>query len=96
MPGGLVAHVLMHGEHVSVENDNDGHVDEYALELKQWLIDNVKLVQYYDNFILNGCESLLFVKEISDESELIEIGVDIKEHQMIILSEIDKLSITKK
>eukprot|EP01083_Nonionella_stella_P137878 419505_1 len=51
---------------------------QHAL-VKQWL-NTTGLHQYYQTFIAHGYESLGIVVEITEE-ELLEIGVDSKEHQ---------------
>ena len=65
-------------------------------ELRKWLIHDVGLVEYYNNFVMNGYGCLAFVREIVNKSDLIDIGIDVKEHQIRILKEIKKLNVTTK
>ena len=85
-------------ETVGSENDayTQSQYDKKTLEtqkLRLWISDTVGLPQYYQVFLLNGYETLDFVKEIGDKQELTDIGIDYLEHQYQILAEVYKLKL---
>eukprot|EP01083_Nonionella_stella_P176265 616253_1 len=57
----------------------------------RWLTDDVKLPKYYDCFMQNGYECLLFVKDIDRKSELAEIGIKLPGHQTRLMKQIQLL-----
>eukprot|EP01083_Nonionella_stella_P315175 1137618_1 len=59
--------------------------------IRHWLHNVVQLPEYYDCFINNGYETMVFVKDISNAAQLQEIGIASVEHQMIVLQEIEEL-----
>ena len=72
-------------DEMMIDEDN-----EEKIEIMEWLRE-VGFEGYYDNFELNGYQSLEFVKEIKGRIELKEIGIDNDGHQMRMLEEIRKL-----
>ena len=58
--------------------------------IRLWL-ENISFPDYFSNFVLSGYESIDFVKEIQNESELQEIGISSKSECNHILAEIEKL-----
>eukprot|EP01083_Nonionella_stella_P176709 618982_1 len=60
------------------------------LELQTWLQNEVGLSQYLEVLVSNGYESMQIVKDISNSTELKDIGIESKQHQMIIMEEIHK------
>eukprot|EP01084_Bolivina_argentea_P113310 201975_1 len=73
-----------------INNNNEMTETDEKLKIQKWL-SLIKLPQYFDAFISNGYESLNFIKEISNKTELFEIGVELKGHQTKLLAEIKKL-----
>merc|ERR1712228_470805 len=75
---------------VEIIYDDDG-----AIELKQWLMmmkfGEVFCEKYFQAFVVNGYQSLDFIKEIEKKSDLTDIGITLKGHQLKILVEIKKL-----
>ena len=67
----------------------DINKDEF-IDFKVWLMNKVKLAEYMDLFIKHGCDRLSVVV-LLDKNALKEIGIDKIGHQLLILSEIDKL-----
>eukprot|EP01083_Nonionella_stella_P016339 45646_1 len=65
-----------------------------GLEVKAWLTDTVRLGQYVNCFLENGYDSVLFVKDISNKSELQEIGITMLGHQTRIMAQINVLNAT--
>ena len=61
------------------------------LVLEQWLVNNVRLPQYYDNFVKNGYVSMDFITVIKNQEDLEEIGIVLKAHQLKILTEIERV-----
>ena len=59
-------------------------------EIRSWL-QIISFSQYFNNFVLSGYESIEFIKEIKNESELQEIGISSISDCNQILCEIDKL-----
>eukprot|EP01083_Nonionella_stella_P146999 463070_1 len=76
-------------DEVMDDSVSSNHSD--AEEVKQWLADVVGLQQYFECFVYNGYDSLLFIKDISEESELQDIGISIARHQIHILAQIKLL-----
>ena len=70
--------------------DNVCQNDKQGL-LKIWINDVLKLPQYYQIFFDQGYDSCEMIKEIRFESELEEIGITNKKHQMIIMANIRRL-----
>ena len=66
------------------------NMDEKA-HVQRWLIETVRLPQYYENFIQNGFESLFIIKDINDRDILKEIGIILAGHQLKIITETAKL-----
>eukprot|EP01083_Nonionella_stella_P275069 934140_1 len=62
-----------------------------ALDVQYWLQSVVKLPQYYSDFVNSGYESLHFIKEIPNITELDEMGIKTKAHQKRMFEEIIKL-----
>eukprot|EP01083_Nonionella_stella_P318526 1164812_1 len=60
--------------------------------IKTWLIDIVKLPQYYSLFVDNGYNTLRIVAAMTDKSELREIGITLQGHQTRIIREINRLN----
>ena len=70
---------------------NSLHVEDFVTEkdeLKMWLTDTVQLPQYLHIFIENGYDTMKFLHEIDDISELEEIGITNEKHRRIIFSAI--------
>ena len=63
--------------------------DISSIEL--WLCDTVKLPEYYSNFAEHGYESMEFVREITQKSELQEIGIKLPGHLKLIMAKIKQL-----
>ena len=59
-------------------------------EIRLWL-ESISFPEYFNNFVSNGYESFEFIKEIRNESELLEIGITNKSECNEILGEIEKL-----
>eukprot|EP01083_Nonionella_stella_P102058 290016_1 len=62
-----------------------------ALDVQYWLQSVVELPQYYSDFVNSGYESLHFIKEIPNITELDEMGIKTKAHQKRMFEEIIKL-----
>ena len=60
-------------------------------DVLKWL-QGIGLERYFTNFDSHGYESLRFVKEIKDKTDLEDIGIKMKGHQTLLMSEIIKLS----
>eukprot|EP01083_Nonionella_stella_P284265 967619_1 len=60
------------------------------LELQAWLQNEVGLGQYVEVLVSNGYESMQIVKDISNITELKDIGIESKQHRMIIMEGIHK------
>ena len=69
---------------------NDMHV--HYQEIHEWLENKVGLVQYFENFIKEGYETMDIIREITMESELDDIGIISEVDQHRIMTEIKKLS----
>lgn len=78
--------------HSPGETPGDADQDRMAesLTIYSWLARNVGLPQYHQLFIYNGYDSIAFIKEIRDFSELEQIGIVNKQHQFMIMREIKK------
>ena len=76
------------GEATKKEPDHDDDINDIRI----WLSDKVGLLQYIDNFILNGYDSLDMIKEITHNDELKEIQINEQDHCNKILIEIQKLN----
>eukprot|EP01084_Bolivina_argentea_P278035 474851_1 len=74
-----------------VYDHDEGKSDSNKVMIKQWLEDVVELPQYYDTFINNGFESIQFIQEIADETELVDIDIVITNHQTTIMNAIKEL-----
>eukprot|EP01083_Nonionella_stella_P051150 135833_1 len=59
--------------------------------VKEWLIAQVELPQYYDILVDNGYDSVNIIKEITDEKELEAIGIVMKGHLLKLIKEIERL-----
>ena len=68
------------------------HKTNYEV-MQFWIKHTVGLAQYYKLFIEYGYESLDFVKEINSRDHLKEIGINLREHQTKLLSEIARLKL---
>eukprot|EP01083_Nonionella_stella_P116253 345269_1 len=78
---------LHHGIHTPA-----GGPDELDLmTVRTWFQLDVKLPMYYETFVENGYEKLEFIKDITTESELIDLGISSQEHRVIILRAIRML-----
>ena len=58
--------------------------------IKQWL-DTIHLSQYLNHFIQNGYESLHFIREIDNKSQLEEIGILLAGHKTKLMVAIREL-----
>ena len=75
-----------------VKEDDILCVNKDQDEVKEWLRDEVGLLQYYDNFALSGFDSISMIKEIIDKKDLEYIGIDIKAHRIKIMNRIRRLT----
>eukprot|EP01083_Nonionella_stella_P017793 49858_1 len=66
-------------------------IEKQRDEFKKWVTEIVKLPEYYDVLVQNGFESLGIIKEVKDQNELAEIGIDLKGHRLKIMREIERL-----
>eukprot|EP01083_Nonionella_stella_P006511 18923_1 len=73
------------------QEEGENNLDLVAV----WLRSTVGLPQYYSMFIQNGYNALDFIANISDKSELSEIGITIKGHQTQIMAHIAQLKQAK-
>eukprot|EP01084_Bolivina_argentea_P271468 461926_1 len=72
--------------------DNDIEIQSKEHELiKDWLVQ-IQLVEYFKNFTEYGYESLEFIAQIKEKQELIDIDIQVEEHQNTFLEEIEKLT----
>eukprot|EP01083_Nonionella_stella_P238586 835957_1 len=77
--------------HATPNTETDHHQNHKdMLEVQTWLHKEVELHQYLDVLITNGYESMQIIKDISNKAELEEIGIESKQHQMILMEEIQK------
>eukprot|EP01084_Bolivina_argentea_P178416 308405_1 len=77
--------------HATPNTETDHHQNHKdMLEVQTWLHKEVELHQYLDVLITNGYESMQIIKDISNKAELEEIGIESKQHQMIIMRELKK------
>ena len=65
--------------------------DEDKEMVAKWLGETVGLYRYYSCFVENGYESLDFIKEISNNEELVAVGITIKDHQIKLMRHINSL-----
>ena len=70
------------------ENSTDLKMQHYGIRI--WL-ESISFPEYFDNFVLSGYESIEFIKEIQNKSELEEIGIISVSECNQILCEIEKL-----
>ena len=77
---------------MTTTSDGVGVVDRVddRLGIKQWL-DGIHLSQYLDHFTQNGYESLEFIREIDNKSQLEEIGILLTGHKTKLMVAIRKL-----
>lgn len=61
-----------------------------AEQLRAWLVDKVRLPEYYDHFTSNGIDDLATAALLTADS-LLQIGVDKIGHQMKIMNAVGKL-----
>eukprot|EP01083_Nonionella_stella_P173600 599358_1 len=74
-----------------VSDDNGKEMDvrrQAQILVMRWLTEIVQLPQYYGNFLENGYDDMEFVQDISEKSELADIGVNKVGHQVRILAKI--------
>eukprot|EP01083_Nonionella_stella_P250423 864883_1 len=76
--------------HTRKPNVLDKKAHSNMLELQTWLQNEVGLSQYLEVLVSNGYESMQIVKDISNSTELKDIGIESKQHQMVIMEEIHK------
>eukprot|EP01083_Nonionella_stella_P085757 237900_1 len=69
----------------------EGNHGTGALEVEQWLTAVVQLPQYLECFVNNGYDRLLFIKDISQTSDLEDIGICVLGHQTRIFAKIKLL-----
>eukprot|EP01083_Nonionella_stella_P013452 37867_1 len=77
-----------------VSDDNGKEMDvrrQAQILVMRWLTEIVQLPQYYGNFLENGYDDMEFVQDISEKSELADIGVNKVGHQVRILAKIELL-----
>ena len=63
------------------------------MEVEEWITNTIELPQYCVVFMQNELVSMDIIREITDESELRQIGIQNVSHQCLIMSEIRKLHI---
>ena len=68
----------------------NSEMDPEQQKLKSWLVEKVKLPQYFDTFINNGIEDLETASILTMEG-LKAMGIEIVGHQMKILNQVGKL-----
>eukprot|EP01084_Bolivina_argentea_P253281 425388_1 len=73
------------------ESNSNSDNSDYVL-MKKWLNNNCKLPQYLNNFMENGYESLDFVTDITNETQLSGINIKLPGHQTRIMAQIKKLN----
>ena len=81
-------------EKVELDDAEIVYDDGGVIEVRQWLTltcGKVLCEKYYDAFVTNGYQSLDFIKEIEGKSDLADIGITLKGHQVKIFSQIKKL-----
>eukprot|EP01084_Bolivina_argentea_P016706 31225_1 len=69
-------------------NENIENVDE----VMEWLTVKVKLPQYYDLFVKNGLDSIKLITKVNDDKSLIDLGIQLKQHRIIIIKCIQQLN----
>ena len=83
----------VYNEQEGTETDDRG-VDQLENEkqmVRVWLTERVGLPAYYAIFIEHGYETMEIIKAISNEYELVEIGIDNEQHRREMMKEIEKL-----
>ncbi len=87
----------INGEDVmNMEGINEAERSAKAEEVREWLINTVQLPQYYDLFMENGLESLdLIVLAIKTDENLVDLGINIFGHRMVIKNCVDGLKENK-
>eukprot|EP01083_Nonionella_stella_P267681 904363_1 len=80
----------------SIEKVMDENEESEKDVIKRWLMDIVKLAQYYSLFVGNGYDTLRCVAAMKDKSELQEIRITLPGHQTRIIREIKRLNQTTK
>jgi len=82
---------------VSASDNDDDHDDENVdyKEVKDWLQHEVQLPNYFEPFIHHGFFTLFHVCQITEASELQEIGIDSHNDRLKILSAIRNLQARK-
>eukprot|EP01083_Nonionella_stella_P076516 208530_1 len=65
----------------SIEKVMDENEESEKDVIKRWLMDIVKLAQYYSLFVGNGYDTLRCVAAMKDKSELQEIRITLPGHQ---------------
>ncbi len=78
-------------ENEIIISDNDIINDDSECN-NEIIINDVELSQYLDNFGSHGYEAFKCIHEISNKSELSEIGTTVKGHQTKLMAEISKLA----
>eukprot|EP01083_Nonionella_stella_P284601 968927_1 len=66
------------------------NADTDMSELERWLANEAALPQYFAILIKHGYSSMQTITHISNRRELKEIGIESKQHQMILMEEIQK------
>eukprot|EP01083_Nonionella_stella_P292174 993810_1 len=61
------------------------------LQVKHWLENVVHLPIYYKHFVDSGYETLTDILSITNEAQVVEIGVKFKAHRVLIMDEIQQL-----
>ena len=61
--------------------------------LNNWLLNILKLPQYYDTFKQNGLETLHLISQLESIQDLEYIGITQKGHQIVIMNAIRKLNV---
>ena len=63
---------------------------EELQEVRSWM-EGIAIAHYFDIFIENGFVTLHLIKMIEDKYTLIDMGITLKAHQLLIMHEIRKL-----
>ena len=75
-------------------NDKDGDTvgsgNAINIEIHEWL-EEIGMSKYYNNFVDNGYQSLDFVKQIHDITELQDIGINNENDQTCFMHKIKEL-----
>eukprot|EP01084_Bolivina_argentea_P108727 194333_1 len=91
---------------IDIDNDNDSHPknniikypsstgytinEDTAAEVVDWL-KSFGLTCYYKNFVNNAFDSMEMIKQITKESILQDMGIQMIAHQLLLMNEIKKL-----